>query len=351
MAARCVVVTGAAGSVGRRVVQRLAGRDDVARVVALDVRPVTVVSPKVEVHLTDVGRSDLANELVGADVVVHLATLFDSRHDTHDAPHADIEVSESVLGAASCAGVSQLVLLSSAMTYGAWPDNPVPLTEEAARRPNEEFGFAVAKSALEDLGEKYAAEHPGARVAVLRPTTALAEGDASWVARTLRSMAAIDTGAEEPPSQYLHLDDLAAAVELAATGHLDGAYNVAPDGSVDAQTVRELRGVAPRLTLPREVVTRALAFGWRHRLGPMPPGILVYLTHPWVVANDRLRAEGWTPTYTNEQAFVAGTPARPWAMMTPRRRQQLALGTAAAAVATLLGVGTLVWRRLRRRAG
>ncbi|MCB0993752.1 MAG: NAD-dependent epimerase/dehydratase family protein [Acidimicrobiales bacterium] len=348
MAGRRIVVTGAAGSVGRRVVQRLSERDDVEAVVALDIRPVTVVSPKVEAHIADVTLRVIDDFTRGADVLVHLATAFDPRRDGRDATDEDIALSERVLSAARREHVPRLVVLSSAMTYGAWADNPVPLTEEAPRRPNPEFAFAVAKAALEDLAEKHALEHPGTTVTVLRPTTALAEDATSWVARTLRSLTGVDTGAEEPPSQYLHLDDLAAAVELAATGDLDGSFNVAPDGSVDGETVRELRGVAPRVRVPTDLLARLMAFGWRHRLGPTPPGILPYLAHPWVVANDRLRSAGWEPEYTNEQAFVAGTPPRPWAMVTPKRRQQLSLGALAVAVAAAVAGGIFAWRRLRR---
>ena len=46
------------------------------------------------------------------------------------------------------------------------------------------------------------------------------------------------------------------------------------------------------------------------------------------MANDRLKAEGWQPTVTNEQAYVAGTETRWWQLLTPKRRQELALGGA-----------------------
>src|SRR5207237_463839 len=42
------------------------------------------------------------------------------------------------------ADVTTAVCVSSAMVYGAWPDNPVPLTEDAPVRPNP--GFDVAPS-------------------------------------------------------------------------------------------------------------------------------------------------------------------------------------------------------------
>ena len=64
---------------------------------------------------------------------------------------------------------------------------------------------------------------------------------------------------------------------------------------------------------------------WRFQRGPIPPGLRSYTRAPWLVANDRLKAHGWTPTVTNEQAYVEGTEARWWTMITPKRRQELSL--------------------------
>ena len=65
---------------------------------------------------------------------------------------------------------------------------------------------------------------------------------------------------------------------------------------------------------------------WRFQRGPIPPGLRSYTREPWLVANDRLKAQGWRPTVTNEQAYVEGTEARWWTMITPKRRQELTLG-------------------------
>ena len=58
---------------------------------------------------------------------------------------------------------------------------------------------------------------------------------------------------------------------------------------------------------------------------PDPARLRSYTREPWLVANDRLKAQGWRPTVTNEQAYVEGTEARWWTMITPKRRQELAL--------------------------
>ena len=128
---------------------------------------------------------------------------------------------------------------------------------------------------------------------------------------------------------------------LAVDRRLDGAFNVAPDGWIpDAHGPRGGRRAAPRgaARARRRVAAPALS-----------PAVLAYAVHPWVVANDRLRAEGWEPEHTNEEALVA-THAASWRDVSPRRRQELALGVTGAALAgTVAGAVALIRRSRRRR--
>ncbi|MFV2040317.1 MAG: NAD-dependent epimerase/dehydratase family protein, partial [Acidimicrobiales bacterium] len=298
-------------------------------------------------HRVDLLRDDLKPLIEDARTVVHLASSFDPKNDGIDTAHVDAEATRRVLEAASGVGVTRIVLLSSAMVYGAWDTNPVPITEAHPVNPNPDFSFAVVKAEVERLADEWRTAHPGSEVVVLRPTTALAEGEVSWVARSLRAAALIEVADQDPPVQFLHLDDLANAVVLAAGGGMSGPYNVAPEGHMDGEARRELSGKVPRVRLPQETAQEVERFRWRHRLAPTPPGLTPYTMHPWVVASDRLRQAGWEPALTNEQAYVDGTPGKPWATMNAKRRQDLALGTAAVvAVAVLLGLGWLI-RRLR----
>lgn len=327
----------------------LAKDEDVDAVVGLDLKPRKPDHPKITSVRADLRRDDLKPLIEDADTVVHLATSFDPENDGVDTAHVDIDATKRLLEAASSVGVTRLVLLSSAMVYGADETNPVPITEEHPVRPNPEFSFAVVKAEIERLADEWRAAHPGSEVVVLRPTTALAEGEVSWVARSLRAATFIEAAGQDPPVQFLHLDDLASAVALAARGGMSGPYNVAPDGYVDGETCRVLSGRVPRVRLPEEAAEEVGRFRWRHRLAPTPPGLTPYTMYPWVVANDRLREAGWEPTFTNQEAYVDGTPGKPWATMNAKRRQNLALGGAAVlGVAAALGIGWLI-RRLRAR--
>jgi nucleoside-diphosphate-sugar epimerase len=342
-----VVVTGAAGALGRRVCALAAADPTVTRVVAIDQRPMAGLDA-VDVVQADLASVDLKPVLEGADVLVHLAQGDGPARDGEQSSSAgDAELAHRVLDAASAVGVTHLVLLSSAAAYGAWANNPVPLTEDAPLRPNPGVGFASAKAELERAAADWRDDHPGATVAVLRPTVTLAPEGNGWLARALRRGASLPLTDHEPPAQYLDVDDLASAVDLARRARLDGPRNVAPDGWVDGDTARALAGGPPRVRLPERLALRVADVRWRFGLADTPPVLLPFTVHPWVVANDRLRADGWTPQSSNEEAFVTHHRAGPWATISPRRRQELAL--AASAGVLLLGAAGLIALVRRRR--
>ncbi len=248
------------------------------------------------------------------------------------------------------AAARHLVVVSSAMVYGAWANNPVPLTEDAVLRPDNDFVYARQLAAVEQMADDWRRAVPGRTVTVLRPAVAMAANGTSGIARALAFGMGQRFALDDPPAQFVHLDDLASAVALAVERQLDGVFNVAPDGFIPAVQVRALSGAAPRVQLPERLAEVVDQLRWRFQRGPIPPGLRSYTRSPWLVANDRLKREGWRPTVSNEQAYVEGTEAKWWTMVTPKRRQELALGGMVATVfGVLFGVVAVIrWARRRR---
>ena len=344
-----VAITGVAGSIGSRLAARLASRTGEVRVVGVDTQPLQS-QLGAELRQGDLRTDDVVAMLQGVDVVAHLVSAFDPRRDGLESASLDIEMLRRLLAAVSEAKVSGVVLMSSAMVYGAWPNNPIPLQEGALLRPNPGFSFAAHKAEVERLAAEWQAENPDVRLVVLRPVTAVAAGESSWVARTLRAAVTVAAGDDNPPVQFLHLDDLAAAVELAVLGDLSGAYNVAPDGYVSAARTRRLSGMVPWLRVPPQVASWLARFRWRWRLAPTPPGVVPYTRFPWVVSNDRLRSAGWVPRHSNEECYVDAHHAKPWAITTSSVMQRRSLAVLVALVAIGLGIAIGAMTRARRAA-
>ena len=316
-----VVLSGAADSLGRRVAAALGRLEGVERIIALDEH--------------DLHSPDLKVRIEGADAVVHLS--------------GSVDETRAVLDAAGAVGATHVVLLSSATAYGAWANNPVPLTEDAPLRPNPDLDFAVRAAERERLAADWKHEHPGATVAVLRPAVPLAEDARGWLARGLREISAIRAaGPDDPPGQYVHLDDVTTAIVLALTSRLDGPFNVSPDHWIAGDQLRALAGV-PGLRVPEPAARRLAWLRWRIDPASAPPGLLPYTTHPWVVANDRIKAAGWVPAFSNEEAYVAGHRPTPWATVSPQRRQEIALAGLGVLIASVVaGIVALIRRSSRR---
>ncbi|WP_420639681.1 NAD-dependent epimerase/dehydratase family protein [Candidatus Poriferisocius sp.] len=340
-----VAVAGAGGPLGRRVCARLLDNPRVGSVIGVDLRPDPGLAGLRYVG-DDVGELDLAPLLDEVDVLVHLVSVAPAPGEASPGAGGAL-ATRRLLDAAAGAGVGRLVLMSSAMVYGAWPDNPVPLTEASLLRPNPEFGFAVVKAEQERLAAEWAEAHPHVAVITLRPVVGLAEDHEGWVFRSLRSTANLSAD-REVPMQFLHLDDLADAVELSVVGDLSGVYNVAPPGWITTGTALELLGRTPGVKLPEPLQERLSRWWRRYRRASADPGVLAYVRHPWVVAADRLREAGWNPEFTSEQALVSGREVPPWGMLDSRRRQQIALGGAVLGGLGVIWAVVALIRRLRR---
>ncbi len=329
-----VIITGTTGPLQRRVVAGLEALGDV--------RVVETAADLTELEAAFDSDSDTA------DVVIDMAS---SDHDWLAANRASatqfvtttLEIADDLLA-------DQVVFVSSAMVYGANANNPFPLTEETILRPDNEFVFARQLASAEELVEQWRRSRTGRRTCVLRPAIALAADGNSRIAGALVSGLGKRFAEDDPPSQFVHLDDLASAIVLAVRKRLDGVYNVAPDGWVAGERVRALSGERPRLPMPERLAEVLGSLRWRFQRGPIPPGLRSYTQDAWVVSNGLLVAEGWAPTVTNEQAYVEGTEARWWTMISPKRRQELALGTGVTLVLIALVVSGILGRRwLNRR--
>lgn len=295
----------------------------------------------------------LAPELAGVDCIIHLAFTDDTEWRPRRTEIDNVAGTARLLEAASAAGVRQIVALSSAMVYGAWANNPVPLTEDAPLRPNPEFAFATQHAQIEQLLADWAAAGDDRVVAALRPCIMLGErNQATWIMRSLAAALGARLGEEDPPAQFLAPGDLLAAIELARRQRLDGPFNVAPDSWIPGETVRALAGQTPRVRVPSVIVRQLAELSWRFRRGPIPPGLVPYAAAPWLVANDRLRAAGWAPRRTSEQAYVAGTEAKWWTMLTPKRKQEITLALSvlggAFGIVASVAAGRQLWRRRSR---
>lgn len=341
-----VVVTGAAGIIGGRVARKIVQTLPQYHVSGIDrFSGSTTID---EFHLADLATADLLPLLAGVDVLVHCS--FNVRADAVTAQdgRVDLAIMRRVLKAAAISRVNRVIVLSSAMVYGAWPDNPMPITEDGPVRPNPEYAFALHLASVEAVARNWAEDGDGRKLTIMRPAVLVTEERRGGLSDLLASASVIRSESGDAPAQYLHVDDLASAIALVVGSGADGVFNIAPDGWISADDLTALAGPKPRLHLPDPAARLLSAVRFRLGFTRTPPGIMPYITHPWVVANDRIRELGWDASNSNEEAYVAGHDAGPLGNLNAKRRQTLALGaTAVAVLAAAAGASWLI-RRARR---
>lgn len=276
------------------------------------------------------------------DTVVILTTALDERESEWPA----VEIVEAVADGLTWASDASLVVVTSAMVYGAKVAHPIPLTEQARLEPNVDFPFAGRLFALEHRGSEWVRNNrakqskaPSVRLAILRPAVVL--GDTRrWPDEALVKSLGMPFGEQDPPKQFVHVDDLKGAVVLACEQGLEGTFNVASDGWLSGSEVRALLGMPQNPLLP----SRYTNFRQRRASAAMG-GLLNYASYPWVVANDRLKATGWRAEFTNEQAFIEVNSGPLWTRLSPKRRQEIALVSTAGTLVGLVVGGVVALRR------
>jgi nucleoside-diphosphate-sugar epimerase len=337
-----VAVTGAAAGLGRALVERLAARDDLDGLFGLDSVPARVDG--VIWRAVDVRDPLLATRLAAATTVVHLATSYDLALPASTRRALNVRGTANVLDAARQAGARRVVLCTSTDVYGARPDNPVPLPDAAPLRaePDEET-LAGDHTEVERLAAH--AVRSGLAVTVVRPATVVGLSPVydGQVLRQLAGPRLLAVRGIEPLWQLCHVEDLLAALELAARGVVTGAVAVGCNGAMPQRVVEERTG-RRRLELPASVALSTAERLRRAGVTTSSPRELDHLLGPLVVACDTLRAVGWAPTWTNEAALDAHLASRTGDLRTTAY-------TAAGATVALLGTAALVRQARRRRRG
>jgi nucleoside-diphosphate-sugar epimerase len=243
-----VVVTGATGFIGRRLVKRLL--DDGCRpralVLAGDTVPVTW-DRHVDVERGDVAHpGDVARAMRDAATVFHLAALVSDWGD--DAAHQRVTVrgTENVLGEAARQG-ARAVLASSVVVYGDRVGREVCEEHLPMGRP---LGpYSRSKQEQERIAHHLEAL-AGLKVTIVRPTNVYGAGSVPWVDRVIEQLEAkrpalVDKGTGV--AALIHVDDVVdvfvrAAMTPAAVGRV---YNASDDSAITwGRYFRDLAGLA-----------------------------------------------------------------------------------------------------------
>ncbi|OAA23344.1 nucleoside-diphosphate-sugar epimerase [Frankia sp. EI5c] len=326
--ARRVVVVGASGNVGTGVVAALLRSDGIAHITGVARRPparsaaarsaaarsaAPAAAEKITWASADISRDDLVGVFEGADVVIHLAWLFQPTHNPTTTWSTNVLGSIRVFDAAARAGVPALVHASSVGAYSPGPKEE-PVDESWPTHGWPGAAYTREKAYVERVLDTFERDHPAMRVVRLRPGFVFQRLAASQQ-RRLFAGPFLPGGLVRPgvvpvvpdlpglKFQVVHAEDVGEAYRLAAERQVRGAFNIAAEPAVDSQLLAEALD-ARTVRVPARAARAALAAAWRLHLVPAAPGLLDAVLHLPLMDTTRASTElGWVPGHDSRAAL------------------------------------------------
>jgi nucleoside-diphosphate-sugar epimerase len=269
LSGKTVLVTGAAGFLGSRLVAVLAELGcAVHALVRKTSRTETLSAPGVTLFVGDVANaSSLLPAFQGVDLVVHAAA--DTSGTEQGGKLSTVQGTANVLALSQRHQVKKLVHISSCNVYGVADFGSGELVTEASsleKSPEKRGPYTAAKLEAEGLVLK-ALEQESLPIVCLRPGTIYGPGGALYTPMLgfslySRIFAVIGDGSLVLPLVYV--DNLVEAILCALTSEKDGVYNVVDPERVTKRqymegVIKELYPNALTLYLPYPLLKLAVA--------------------------------------------------------------------------------------------
>jgi len=303
-----ILVTGAAGAVGRAFLEVLAEKELPGPVTATDLHRPIGLPDGIDFVELDV-RDDEPDRVIGKvkpDVVVHLASIVTPPKGASPELAYDVDVNgtQNILSACRRHNVRRLVVTSSGAAYGYHEDNSVPLRENDPIRGNEEFPYSHHKRLVEEMLAKARKTTPKLEQVILRVGTVLGDRIENQITDLFQQPKVVAVQGSDSPFVFIWTNDLARILLRAATDGPPGIYNVAGDGAVDVNELGRIMG-KPVTRIPAWVLKMVLRVVRVVGLSQYGPEQVRFLQYRPVLDNTRLKTEfGYTPQKTSAEVFA-----------------------------------------------
>lgn len=311
-----VAITGASGNVGTSVVGALLADERITSVVGISRRPAPTPDDdgRLSWHTADVITDPLTGAFEGVDAVIHLAWAIQPSRNDGQLRATNVIGSRRVFDAAGAAGVGTLVYASSVGAYSPAEAGTEPVDESWPTGGIRSSFYSRHKAEVETELDHFQSRYPEMRTVRLRPGLIFKRASASEIRRYFGGpfvpgsllkpgRLPVFPWIDGMRAQAVHADDVGEAYRLAVTGNAEGAFNVAADPILDADSLAEGLGVRV-VGIPGAVARAGAGLSWKARLQPTPPGWVDMARGAPLMDTTRAREElGWNPSRTAVEAI------------------------------------------------
>jgi UDP-glucose 4-epimerase len=300
-----IAFTGSSSYLAGVLLPLLESDPQIEEIIGLDLKPRAEKFSKLKWVKRDIRDPELYKDMVGCDVLVHMAYIVMPLRKTETALEINIEGSKNVFKAAAQAGVPKIVYPSSCAAYGAWPDNPEFIKEDHPLRGMPNFYYSWSKAKVEEFLDGFEKKHPEMVITRLRPPIFLGPTINNMMRDVLDAPLGVRIWDRNPKAQFAWDEDVAQALYLSIKNDYHGAFNVSGDGYLTDQEMMKMMG---KITIP--VPFKLAYYGiwllWNLRIAKMfSPGWVLVMGDSIIMDCTKARTVmGWKPKYDTRSAFA-----------------------------------------------
>lgn len=301
-----VAITGISSYFASAIMQFLEKDDKITEILGLDIVEPKLESAKLTFQKRDVRDPQMVDDLKGYDVLIHLAFIVSPIRNKKLTYSVNIDGSKNVFNCAVKAGVKKIIHASSTASYGAFPDNPVPITEEHPTKIMEpKFYYNETKVLVERYLDEIERDNPNIIITRLRPQVVLGLNMNNPLKAMFKGKNVVSL-APDTLVQVVWGEDVAQAFYLALIKDAPGAFNLGGD---DPLTLRDLGKKMNKevKVIPYKLAIFFVAFFAKLRIIKSTyPGWVRVMRYPIVVDTSKAKKIlGWKPKYDTYGTITA----------------------------------------------
>ena len=306
-----VLIAGVAGITGRLLAETLLAETlpatpEIVRVTGLDPRPCQPPIEGLRFVRARFRQPEWTPLLDDVDAAIHvMGVAWPALRHAMIADETLFEDTRFFIDAALAAGVRKLIIVTSAALYGAQRDR---VDESAPVRGHAASAYARARARVSDYLDVIAARADQTQITRLR-VAMICGARHTALARHAQTEPLVVRGFTDRTLDVVHDEDVMAAIRLALHENVSGVYNVSAGDTIRFRDLALLARQDYESGSFLRMMVRAW-WRWRWRGQPTPPRWVGSLYRAGSLDTGRLRAVGWSPQFTAQEAVCEALQAR-----------------------------------------
>jgi UDP-glucose 4-epimerase len=307
-----VLITGAAGSLGRKLIEKLIN-DDTVEIYATDIKSDPFEPFGALRHFNyqtfDIRSAEFFTWLadVCPDKIIHLASILQisAAMPREMAYQIDVVATKKLLEASLTLNVNKFIVTTSGAAYGYYPENINEISEDRKTLGNQDYFYSAHKADVENLMADYRIQHPELKQIVFRPGTILGPDFEGPIVNFFKQKIIVGLWRYPGPFNFIWSEDVVDYLIEGLHSDITGQFNIAGDGTLSVKQIAQILDKV-YLPLPSRLIQAVLTIAKPLGLTQYGPEQVKFIKYRPILANRKIKARfKHQPKYSSLQALAA----------------------------------------------